>query len=160
VLADETFYGWIKYHDDGTPPEKHMGRLYDGFVMPKRETLGDLDQSEWSTGLSGQPEDPWKHQICIVLQQGDTKELFTFATTSPTGRRAVGTLLRHYDRIRRTNPDELPVVRLRPGGYQHRDERIGWVATPAFPVVGRAPRDSAAKPDTSIGADLQDEIPF
>jgi hypothetical protein len=160
VLADETLIGWIKFHPDDTPPDRIMGLLYDGFKMPKRETLADLDQSQWSTGLSGQPEDPWKHQICVVLQQTDTRELFTFATTSQTGRRGVGNLLRHYDRMRRTNPNELPVVRLGPGGYQHRDERIGWVATPAFPVVGRAPRDSAAKPDTSLSGDLQDEIPF
>ena len=31
---------------------------------------------------------------------------------------------------------------------------------PAFAVVGRAPRDSVAKPDTSLGADLSDAIPF
>jgi hypothetical protein len=62
--------------------------------------------------------------------------------------------------MQRTNPGELPVVRLRPGGFQHRDERIGWVATPTFCVVGRAPRDSAVKPDTSIGADMNDELPI
>ena len=77
-----------------------------------------------------------------------------------TGRRAVGNLLRHYDRMQRTHPDELPVVRLKVGGFQHRDERIGWVSTPVFAVVGRAPRDSAAKPDTSTRADMDDEIPF
>jgi hypothetical protein len=33
------------------------------------------------------------------------------------------------------------------------------VDVPVFVVVGRAPRDSAAKPDTSIGAYLNDEIP-
>jgi hypothetical protein len=34
------------------------------------------------------------------------------------------------------------------------------VATPVFAVVGRAPRDSATKPDTSPGGDMDDEIPF
>ena len=93
-------------------------------------------------------------------EQPETTELFTFVTSSITGRRAVGNLLRHYDRMRRTHPDELPVVRLKVGGYQHRDERVGWVATPVFAVVGRAPRDSATKPDTSPGGDMDDEIPF
>ena len=37
--------------------------------------------------------------------------------------------------------------------------RVGWVPVPVFAVVGRALRDSAAKPDTSITADLNDEIP-
>ena len=62
--------------------------------------------------------------------------------------------------MRRTHPDELPVVKLKTGGFMHKDDRIGFVTTPLFAVVGRAPRDSAAKPDTSIDADMQDEIPF
>ena len=62
--------------------------------------------------------------------------------------------------MQKTNPDELPVVRLRTGGFQHSDARVGFVITPVFVVVGRQPRDSVAKPDTSIGAYLNDEIPF
>ena len=58
-----------------------MGLLYDGFKMPKREELGDLDQADWPAGLSGAPEDPWKHHIYLVLQHADTAELYTFATS-------------------------------------------------------------------------------
>jgi hypothetical protein len=161
ALCDETLIGYIKFHPDGeTPPERIMGLLYGGFVMPARETLGDTNETQWPLGLSGMPEDPWRHQICLVLQNSETRELFTFATTSPTGRRAIGNLLRHFNRMQRTNPNELPVVRLRPGGYQHRDERIGWVSTPTFVAVGRTPRDSAAKPDTSLAADMNDQLAF
>jgi hypothetical protein len=60
----------------------------------------------------------------------------------------------------RTNANELPVVKLKVGGFNHKDERIGWVPTPVFAVVGRAPRDSAAKPDTSPSGDMSDAIPF
>ena len=137
-----------------------MGLLYDNFVMPPRSTLGDDDPADWKAGLSGAPEDPWKHHIYLVLQHGATAELFTFVTSSQTGRRAIGNLLRHFDRMRKNNPGELPVVRLKVGGFQHRDERIGWVPTPVLAVVGRAPSDSVAKPDTSLRADLNDEIPF
>ena len=45
--------------------------------------------------------------------------MFTFATSSKTGRRAVGNLLRHYDTDAENHPDELPVVRLRKGGFPH-----------------------------------------
>jgi hypothetical protein len=159
VLADQTLVGWLKFNDEA-PPDRVMGLLYDGFVMPQRAQLGDLDQSQWSDGLSGLPEDPWKHQMYLVLQHGESGELYTFATSSMTGRRACGNLLRHYDRMQKTNPGELPVVRLKTGGFNHRDERIGWVHTPVFAVVGRAPRDSVAKPDTSLKADLEDEIPY
>src|SRR5215471_17376786 len=94
------------------------------------------------------------------LQNTETAELFTFVTASATGRRAVGNLLHHYNRMLRTNANELPVVKLKVGGFNHKDERIGWVPTPVFAVVGRAPRDSAAKPDTSSGGDMSDAIPF
>jgi hypothetical protein len=62
--------------------------------------------------------------------------------------------------MQRTNPGELPVIKLKVGGFNHKDERIGWVPTPVFAVVGRAPRDSAAKPDTSSSGDMSDAIPF
>lgn len=159
ALCDETLVGWIKFNDDA-PPDRHQGLLYDGFVMPARESLGDLDVTEWPAGLSGQPADPWQHQICLVLQSPTTQELFTFVTSSQTGRRAVGNLLRHYDRMRRTDKDSYPVVRLKPSGFAHRDERVGWVHVPAFAVVGRVPKNSAAVPDTSTEADLNDSVPF
>jgi hypothetical protein len=60
--------------------------------------------------------------------------------------------------MQKTRPDELPVVRLGKGGFQHKDSRVGFVDVPVFVVIGRAPRDSATKPDTSIGTFLNDEI--
>jgi hypothetical protein len=159
ALCHETLVGLMKFNPDA-PPDRIMGLLYDGFQMPDRAALGDNDPAKWPIGLDGKPADPWQHMIYLVLQHGDTAELATFTTSSKTGRRAVGNLLRHYDRMLRTHPGELPVVRLKKGGFQHRDERIGWVATPAFAVVGRAPMDSVAKPDSSPAADMDDKIPF
>jgi hypothetical protein len=163
ALCDETLVGWIKFNrekDSDAPPERVAGLLYDGFVPPPRESLGDTNPAQWELGLSGAPEDPWLHQNCLVLQNTETKELYTFATTSKTGRRAVGNLLKHYDRMRRDGSNELPVVRLKSGGFNHRDDRIGWVHVPVFVICGRAPRDSAVKPDTSLAANMNDEIPF
>jgi hypothetical protein len=57
-------------------------------------------------------------------------------------------------------PDDYPVVRLRISGYEHDDERVGWVKTPAFDRVGKAPKSNAALADTSREKDLDDEIPF
>lgn len=160
LLADDTLVGWIKFNGTGEAPDRHMGLFFDGFVMPPRESLGDLDQKAWEIGLDNEPADPWLHQQMIVLQNTETQELFTFSTSSKTGRRAVGNLLRHYTRMRKTRPDELPVVRLGTGGFEHKDKRVGFVDVPVFVVVGRAPRDSAARPDTSLAADLDDEIKF
>jgi hypothetical protein len=160
ALCDQTLVGWLKFNGAGEPPDRVMGVLYDDFQMPARDTLGDADPSSWELGLDGRPQDPWQHHVYLVLQRADTGELFTYVTSSITGRRAIGNLLRHYDRMTKTNPDEYPVVRLKVGGFQHRDDRVGWVATPVLAVVGRAPRDSAAKPDTSHAGDMNDAVPF
>jgi hypothetical protein len=138
-----------------------MGLLYDGFSMPPRSTLGDLDEKEWDEGLDGKPADPWQHHQYLVLQDTKTLEMFTFVTSSKTGRRAVVDLLRHYDRTRKVHPDELPVVRLRTGGFNHKDERIGWVNTPVFLIVGKTSRDSiTTPPDTNTAAIINDKLPF
>jgi hypothetical protein len=160
VLADQTLIGRVKFNGKGEPPDRRMGLLYDGFVMPDRKDLGDTDQAKWEIGLDGKPADPWQHHIYLVLQNCATGELFTFATSTDTGRRAAGNLLRHYDRLTKTHPDMYPVVRLKVGGFNHRDERVGWVSTPMFAVVGRMPKDSAAKPDTSLAAQMDDELPY
>jgi hypothetical protein len=154
----DTFITWVKFRKD-EPPVYVGGLLFEGFVLPPRDTLGDLDQAEWALGLSGMPEDVWKNQIYLVLEHADTHEVITFVTGSKTGRNAVGSLLRHYERMRKTHPNDLPVVRLKVGGFNHKDERIGWVPTPVFVVCGRTPADSTTRPDTSTQAILDDDIP-
>jgi hypothetical protein len=161
ALCDETWIGFVKFNGPGNPPDRIGGLLYDGYVLPERASLGDTDQSQWEIGLDGQPDDPQKHHMYLVLQQADTRELFTFVAGNKIGRRAVGNLLRHYNRLRRSGSDEVPVVRLRKGGYPHKDDRVGWVDTPVFVVFGKTPRDGAAKPDTSTGGVLGgDSIPL
>ena len=158
--CDQTLIGYIKFNGEGVPPDSIMGLLYQGFVLPDRRSLGDLDESQWQLGLDGQPADPWVHRMCLVLRNLATNEYVTFITQSKTGRRAVGSLLKHYDRMQRTDPEAYPVVRLKSGGYMHRDSRVGFVPTPAFAVVGKTPKASAAIPDTSPSGDLDDSIPF
>jgi hypothetical protein len=161
VPCDEMWVGWIKFGAEGAPPERHGDLLYkDGFTLRPRGDLGDNDMTQWSTGLDGLPEDPWKLENLLVLQNTKTGALYTFATTSQTGRRAVGNLLRHYNRMRRNDSDGYPVVRLRPSGFQSKKKGVGWVHTPSFVVVGRTAKNSAAPPDTSVAADLNDSIPW
>jgi hypothetical protein len=151
ALVDQTLVGWIKFNGEGAPPDRIMGLLYDGFAMPPRDALGDDDQAKWEVGLDGRPQDPWQHHVYLVLQRADTSELFTFVTSSITGRKAIGNLLRHYERTKRSKDDSYPLVRLKVGGFQHRDTRVGWVKTPVIAVVGRAPKEGTAKPDSSVG---------
>jgi hypothetical protein len=154
LLAEETQIGWIRFNGEGEAPERVMGLLFYGFEFPSRESLGDDDPSTWEKGLNNEPSDPWQHQQNIVLQNRTTQELFTFSTSSKTGRRAVGNVLKHYDRMQRTAPGELPIVKLAKGGYEHKDSRVGWVDTPVFVVVGRTSKTGTAKPDL-----LNDPVP-
>jgi hypothetical protein len=159
-VYDQTQAGWIKFNGKGNPPDRRMGPVFDGFVPPNREELGDTDQALWEKDLSGRPADPWQHQMLLPLQEIETGELLIFATSSITGRRAVGNLLRHCERMRVRDPDYYPVIKLQTSGFQHKDERVGFVRTPAFPVVGKTPKSGAAKIDTSVSADLNDAIPW
>lgn len=160
VVSDQIQVGWIKYNGKGITPERKMGSLLSGFIPPTREELGDTDQSLWETGLSGKPEDPWKEQMLLPLQDVTTGDLFVFGTTSATGRRAVSNLAKHCRQMQRQEPDLYPVIRLKIGGFQHRDDRIGFVKTPAFAVVGKARKNGRAPVDTSLDTDLNDEVPF
>ena len=120
ALVDETWSGFIKFNGEGEQPTRIGGLPYDNYETPPRESLGDLDPDEWPSGLDGKPTDPWLRQILVPLQNMHTLEVFTFQTTSTTGRTAVGTLMRAYNRMRRANPSEVPVVQLKASSYEHR----------------------------------------
>jgi hypothetical protein len=159
VVYDQIQVGWIKFNGKGELPERKMGALFQGFVPCPRDELGDDDQSLWEVGLSGKPADPWQQQILLPLQAEDG-ELFIFGTTSITGRRAVGRVIDECRKMLRREPNDYPVIKLALSSFQHREERIGRVTVPAFVRVGKTPKTGMAAIDTSIAADMDDEIPF
>jgi hypothetical protein len=158
ALVDEMVISWTKFNGEGVSPSRISGLLYKDFVLPPRSTLGDDDPNEWPEGLDGEPSDPWRHEQLVPLQEPKTQAFFTFVTSSPTGRNGVGRLLKHFNRMLRTDPGSYPVVRLKPSGYESK--KFGWVPTPSFQICGRTPKNSAALPDTSVAADLNDSLPF
>jgi hypothetical protein len=160
LIYDQIRVGQIKFLGKGNPPIRHMGPVFAGFVPPDRETLGDLDEAQWEKGLSGKPVDPWQFQVLLPLQDTKTGELLIFGTSSITGRRACDNLIAMCGRMQQREPDDYPVVRLDVSGFQHRDERVGWVKVPAFIRTGKAPKSDASAVVTSVAADLSDEIPW
>ena len=156
-LFDLTEGGWIRFHGAGNPPDIKMGPVFGGFMPAKREELGDLDQDLWEKDLGGKPADPWQHQIRLPLLAKDG-ELLIFQTTSVTGRRAVGNLLNHCNRMAKKEPGFYPVVQLKTGGFQHRDTRVGWVRHPCRDRRQGAERNAEAG-KVSMADDMDDEIP-
>jgi hypothetical protein len=156
----DMWVGWIKFNGEGEPPSRVGGLLYDGYVMPPREALADTDESEWPLGLDDQPTDPWLHQQLIPIQDAGTWEILCFGTTSPTGRTAVGALLRAYNRSRRANPNEVPIIQLVPSSYQHRT--FGKVNIPRFVICGKTKYDAITEPEPELplGDELNDKVGF
>jgi len=159
VIYEEIEVGWKKFNGKGNPPDRRMGRLFAGFKMPKREELGDLDPGAWAQDLSGKPADPWQHQVELPLMSANG-ERFIFNTSSVTGRRAANTVISHCARMAARDPDLYPVVQLKVSGFQHRDDRVGWVKTPAFAIVGKTPKINLAAGKESLKENLNDEIPW
>jgi hypothetical protein len=156
----DMWIGWIKFNGEGEPPNRVGGLLYDGYVMPPRAALGDNDESEWPLGLDDKPTDPFLHQQLIPIQDAGTWEILCFGTTSPTGRTAVGALLRAYNRMRRANPNDVPIIQLVPSSYQHRT--FGKVNIPRFVICGKTHYDAISdpEPELPLGDDLNDKIGF
>jgi hypothetical protein len=160
VIYDQVQGGWIKFTGKGNPPVRKQGAVFGGFVPPPRSELGDEDRSEWDTDLSGKPADPWQFQLLIPMQNVETGELFVFQTTSLTGRRAADNLIGLCGRMEKNEPEHYPVIKLRISGFNHRDERVGWVKTPAFERVGKATKANTTMAETAASADMDDVIPF
>jgi hypothetical protein len=160
MLGDGAWVGWIKFHEEGAP--EHVGGLISdqNFRRPGREELGDDNPTLWpASKFADRPEDPWKEAIYIPLEQRETGELFTLqATQSPTTINAFKALLSLYQRRAKSDPNHYPVIRLKVGEYPNK--KFGMLPKPAFTIVGKAEKKSTAKPDTSIAADMNDEIPL
>jgi hypothetical protein len=128
--------GYIRW-EASRPAETIMGPVGEGFVPPKRETLGYLDQAQWERFDDGRSKDPWAFTNTLILlrQQKTGDEWFTFTTSSRGGLSALGELsLAHGNRMRQ-KPGELPIVELDVGSYQHPNRAYGEVRFPVFKVV-------------------------
>jgi hypothetical protein len=127
--------GFIKW-ENNRPIAQNMGAIGDGFVPPKRKELGDTDQSLWERYDDNKPRDPWQFSNYLVFVNLDTSDLFTFATSSRGGLDAIGELSKTYGKRLRQVPNELPLVELDCGSYQHSNKSYGEIRFPVFKIVG------------------------
>jgi hypothetical protein len=146
--------GWVKFAD-GKMVAQHVGKVADGFVVPKREDLGDTDNGKWERDPGGLLRDPWSFQWYLPLEDAETGEVVVFVTASHGGRSAVGSLCRIVGRNVRKG---TPIIRLNVSSYRHKT--YGRIETPDFPIVGWAGVPATEVIAPGAAKELDDEIPF
>jgi hypothetical protein len=127
--------GWVKWQNS-MPVEQIMGPVGEGFTPPRRTELGDNDESQWESDDQGRRRDPWQMSNYLVLADPESKQLYTFTTSSRGGLGAVGELCKVYGKTIRQRPGQIPLVKLEVGSYKHRDPQLGRIKFPVFEIVG------------------------
>jgi hypothetical protein len=159
VIYPKTQVMWVKFQGKGKPPERKGGAIFDGFVPASRESLGDTDEATWDRDMNGRPQDPWVLQIMLPMQVVDTEELLIFVASSMTSRSEADALIAQCERMRRTEPNDYPVIKLAISGFNHKDPRVGFIKTPSLPRIGKTPMSSATAVLSSLRDDMNDELP-
>jgi hypothetical protein len=144
--------GWVKFVDS-IPTEKRIGRAVDGFKVPEREELGDLDKSHWEKDSAGNPRDPWSRQSYLPLVDMESGEIAVFVSGSHGGRGAIGDLC---SVAAQNHHRGQPQIALSVRSYKHKV--YGRIETPEFRVVGWT--GSTFAKEVSSSEVMDDTIPF
>ena len=119
--------GFIAFREDGKAPEQIMASVQKPMPDPSPLIAKGLKPNEqWTLDLK-----------CCSGVDLDTE--VTFCTTTEGGKDEVIRLAGIIgDRVnsRRYGDEISPIVVLERGGYKHRQQEIGWVATPTMRIVG------------------------
>lgn len=181
---NELHVGWIKMVD-GKTDDRRIGRVFDGYQRPPRETLGDLDERRWPFNRKGEREDPWKEAIYLPMRCLDDGESVVFAPLNMTGRRELAKFIKVYCRANRKG--RYPVVSLETRSFENQSggqtyvpvfRILGWefwdgepaptpapVQVPIAPAAAAPPQKALAapdktRPDDDSFSDTDDEILF
>ena len=169
--AHGTTAAWIKFLGNKVVDQRN------GFPLPPREVLGDLDERSWERDQEGKPKDPWTCQQYLYLLNRSSGEEFTFITSSWGGRKAITKVSRQIG-IKRmaVGRPVIAVIKLLPDF--NKTEKYGLVPAPKLEIVGWVGPDgepmetalahNAIEPHQvremlgapARAADLDDEIPF
>jgi hypothetical protein len=145
--------GWVRW-EDGHTVEESTGLIAEGFVPPKRETLGHNDKSLWGEFDEGGERDPWQFSNDLVLFEPQAEQFYTFVTSSKGGLGAIGELAKTYGQRLRQQPGDWPAVALEGDSYQHRIRSRGRIKFPIFRVIGWV----AAKDQPALESAEQQQI--
>ena len=130
MVAVGTAAAWVKWAG-GKPAEYRVRRP--GEELPDRDELGDLDKSDWEAGPDDMPRDPWQNTRFLWLTDPETAALYTYSTSSWSGRSAVIGLGDQITRMRTARPGAAPIVEFHSGPLQ---TKFGKKMKPILKVVG------------------------
>lgn len=155
-VMNDLMIGWTRWQDN-KPTAQHMGRLVEGFTPPKREELGDDDDTLWDVGTDGKTRDPWQFTNSLILKNPGTSgaeesDLFTFSTSSRGGINAIGDLCKAYVRLSKEKGPGSPIVVLSQSSYKHPNPEYGRIKKPVLEIVGWEPLVEAKKEPAKIEA--------
>lgn len=169
LVATSTAAAWVKWHEN-RPVETRVRRP--GEPLPDREELGDLDESAWETGPDGKnKKDPWQNTRYCYFVNPETAQVYTYSTSSWSGRSAISGLGDQIARMRIARPGTLPIIEFdsAPHKTKFRMTRkpvlriVGWVGgdlKAAAPEIKKLPNKSAPTMTPVVENDMADEIPF
>jgi hypothetical protein len=120
---------------------------------PRRDELGDNDETTWECGPDGSPADPWQDSREAVMLNPDDYSVYTYCTSSGGGRRAVDQLAGSMQHASRFRPGKHPIVELQ---WRRMETRFSMKSKPHLQIVGWFPPDEQAP---RIVNDLNDKIP-
>jgi hypothetical protein len=127
--VDRMAYGWRMWRD-GRIVAEEIGFVNGNFRPKSREELGELDETKWPSGPSGEPTDPWQF-VFLLRFRSDEGETFIWAASSYGAKKAAQRLAGAFSARGKRS---LPIVELNVGSYRH--PTYGKVLTPQFNIVG------------------------
>jgi hypothetical protein len=155
---DEMLVGWVRWQDN-KPTDHVMGKVSEGYQKPRREALGDNDQSLWEIDDRGEARDPWQTTNYLLLMgtgPKDNGQLYTFTTSSRGGINQLGELCMKYGKALRQHEEEYPIVKIGSGSYAHSNKNYGRIKFPTFEIVGWSQKEIFK--DAAEGTDPVEEV--
>ena len=149
---------WTKFEDNKVV-DRRFYRVARGEKPSEREDLDERDESTWTAGLDGKPQDPWQQQSLLPLEDPTSGEVVVFATGSFGGKRAVGELCSAWAKREKRGYHGQPLVQLQRG--EMPTKKFGKVPCPEFKIVGWTDTTGdVGPPPAASEKDFEDQIPF
>jgi hypothetical protein len=161
---------WVRWSENR--PVEHRIRK-PGKRLPEREELGHLDKDDWESTPDGEPRDPWQNTRVAYFINPATAAVYTFSTTTYSGRPAVTGLGDQVMRMRIAKPGVSPVVEFDSAPHKTKYglkmkpilKVVGWVGGSGEGVdlkqIGKEkPATKGNIVDVTATDDMDDSIPF